>query len=118
MVFNSVLTPHSIFLCSTIFMRSPTPLEMKRLNLSGPFVKTSGTRKLAPPSLFMFTARAKTFTFFASLATDLTLRGRDATGACLVAMALVPNATLVTFDRGFRRFAHLRVVNPGDSAVE
>ena len=45
---------------------------------------------------------------------DLRLRGNDIPDAALAAHALELGATLVTLDRGFRRFDGLRVLNPLD----
>ncbi len=72
---------------------------------------------LASPRSTMFAARTRTFTIFKTLAIDLGLRGNDITDAWIAAISLDLDATLVTFDRGFRRFPHLRVFDPAERAV-
>ncbi len=67
---------------------------------------------LASPKISMFAARTKTFSIFKSLATDLGLTGNDVPDAWLAALAIDIDATLVTFDRGFRRIPQLRVIEP------
>jgi toxin-antitoxin system PIN domain toxin len=49
---------------------------------------------------------------FRRLVMSLSLRGNDVPDAWIAAIAMTTNATLVTFDRGFRRFPGLRVVEP------
>jgi predicted nucleic acid-binding protein len=46
--------------------------------------------------------------------TDLNLIGNDANDAWLAALAVEHNATLVSLDQGFARFADLRWLNPRD----
>jgi hypothetical protein len=49
---------------------------------------------------------------FRELVGSLALRGNDVPDAWIAATAITANATLATFDRGFRRFPGLRVVEP------
>lgn len=49
---------------------------------------------------------------FRELVSSLALRGNDIPDAWIAATAMVANATLVTFDRRFRRFPGLRVIEP------
>jgi uncharacterized protein len=51
---------------------------------------------------------------FAQLVRDLGLRANDVPDALLAATALHLNASLATFDRGFRRFPRLSVLMPSD----
>lgn len=50
---------------------------------------------------------------FRSLTSDLALTGNDVPDARLAAVAFDLNATVVSADRGFRRFPGLRVIDPG-----
>lgn len=49
---------------------------------------------------------------FRSLSSDLGLTGNDVPDARLAAVALHLNATVVSADRGFRRFPGIRVIDP------
>jgi toxin-antitoxin system PIN domain toxin len=49
---------------------------------------------------------------FRELVGTLGLRGNDIPDAWIAATALSTNATLATFDRGFRRFPGLQVIEP------
>ena len=49
---------------------------------------------------------------FREFVSSLALRGTDISDAWIAATAMASNATLVTFDRGFRRFPGLRVIEP------
>ena len=52
---------------------------------------------------------------FARLCLELKLRGGDVNDACLAALALEHEATLVTVDRGFKRFPDLRLHDPTEA---
>lgn len=52
---------------------------------------------------------------FHQLVSEHRLRGNDVPDALLAAHALELGASLVTLDRGFARFAPLRIVNPLDA---
>jgi uncharacterized protein len=62
---------------------------------------------LAPPAR-VIRAGSTHWTRFADLCRDLGLRGNLVPDAYLVAVALEQGAELVTFDRGFARYPHLR----------
>ena len=49
---------------------------------------------------------------FRNLTSDLGLTGNDVPDARLAAVALHLNATVVSADRGFRRFPGIRVIDP------
>jgi uncharacterized protein len=51
---------------------------------------------------------------FRDLVRSLGLRGNDIPDAWIAASAMSTHATLATFDRGFRRFPGLRVIEPSD----
>ena len=67
------------------------------------------------PKATMFATRTRTFPLFKKQSIDLGLHGKDIADSWIAAIALDLDASLVTFDRGFRRFPNLRVVNPDDS---
>ena len=59
-------------------------------------------------------ARESRWQQFATLVDDLGLRANDVPDALLAATALSLGARLATFDRGFRRFAGLQVLEPSE----
>jgi uncharacterized protein len=86
---------------------------------------TLGAAAAAPRDVFRFLAALKGqpasvgiepgdnhLPLFAKLCEDLKLRGNDVNDAYLAALALEHGATLVSADRGFRRFPELQVLNP------
>lgn len=67
-------------------------------------IDTPGVRVVVPSS--------RHWPVFRMLVDDLRLVGNDVPDAYLAALALDHGATLVTTDRGFRRFPGLRLVDP------
>lgn len=63
----------------------------------------------AAPAATPLTAADTTWARFAASVRDLDLRGNDVPDAWLAAVVASARATLVTFDRGFRRFPDLSV---------
>lgn len=64
------------------------------------------------PRAVTITPGPRHWEIFARLVTHHGLRGRDVPDARLAAIALELGATFATTDRGFRRFAGLRTVDP------
>jgi toxin-antitoxin system PIN domain toxin len=72
---------------------------------------------LAAPSVQVVRPGARHWAIFAALVHEHRLRGNDIPDAYLASLALESGATLVTVDRGFRRFETLRLVSPLDAEV-
>ena len=68
----------------------------------------------AAPAVVNPAARESRWRQFATLVDDLGLRANDIPDALLAATALSLGARLATFDRGFRRFAGLQVLEPSE----
>ncbi|MGL5819966.1 MAG: TA system VapC family ribonuclease toxin [Phycicoccus sp.] len=69
---------------------------------------------IAAPATTMVRPGPDHWSLFASLVAQLKLRSNDVPDAYLAASVIEAGATLVTRDRGFRRFPGLRVVDPLD----
>lgn len=69
------------------------------------------------PATVLAVPESTRWSHFARLVTELGLRANDIPDALLAATALQLNATLATFDRGFRRFPRLPIVIPGPSTT-
>lgn len=67
---------------------------------------------LAAPAAVRVSAGAAHWGAFCQLCTDLDLHGPDVADAYLAALAIERDATFVTHDRGFGRFAGLRWSTP------
>ncbi|MGL5852253.1 MAG: TA system VapC family ribonuclease toxin, partial [Phycicoccus sp.] len=67
---------------------------------------------IAAPATTVVSPGPEHWGVFATLVTRLKLRGNDVPDAYLAALATELGATLVTRDRGFRRFPGVRVVDP------
>lgn len=67
---------------------------------------------LAAPSVEQLAPSRRRWEHFTGLVDDLHLTGDDVTDAFIAAGALDVGATLVTSDRGFRRFPRLRIIDP------
>ncbi|WP_181407572.1 TA system VapC family ribonuclease toxin [Nocardioides sambongensis] len=85
-----------------LFSPATTPAE---------FVEFSETL-LAAPTVDVVRPGPRHWAIFTGLLTDHRLRGNDVPDAYLASIALERGATLVTRDRGFGRFAELRVLDP------
>ena len=66
----------------------------------------------AAPSVQVVRPGPRHWSIFRELVTNHRLRGNDIPDAYLASIALEQGATLVTLDRGFRRFEGLRTLNP------
>ena len=69
---------------------------------------------LGAPSVQTVRPGPRHWAVFNELVSGHRLRGNDIPDAYLAALALEAGATLVTLDRGFRRFEALRLMNPLD----
>ena len=67
---------------------------------------------LAAPSTISVAPSSRHWSLFAAYVQELRLTGNDVPDAYLAALAVDHEATLVSLDRGFRRFPGLRLVNP------
>lgn len=67
---------------------------------------------LAAPNVAVLRPQDRHWAVFRELVTEHRLRGNDVPNAYLAALALENGATMVTRDRGFRRFAQLRTIDP------
>ena len=67
---------------------------------------------LGHPSAMSLSGDERTRLNFRHLVQSLALRGNDVPDAWIAALAMTANAALVTFDRRFRRFPGLRVLEP------
>ena len=67
---------------------------------------------LAAPAVQVVRPGPRHWSIFRELVTSHRLRGNDIPDAYLASIALEQGATLVTLDRGFRRFEGLRTLNP------
>ena len=64
------------------------------------------------PSTMSISGDQRTRSAFRHLVQSLALRGNDVPDAWIAATSITTNAVLATFDRGFRRFPGLRVLEP------
>jgi toxin-antitoxin system PIN domain toxin len=64
------------------------------------------------PSAVTVAPSARHWSLFASYVDELRLIGNDVPDAYLAALAMDHEATLVSLDKGFRRFPRLRLVDP------
>lgn len=107
-VLDSVLT--SVVRLSTnhrIFANPATPQQA---------LAFCGAVRSAPRTVCV-TPAPSTWATFDQIVRSQALRANDVPDAWLAAVALTLDAKLATSDRGFRRFADLRLVDPGRPAI-
>lgn len=68
---------------------------------------------LEHPSAMPLSGDGRARAVFRQLVQSLGLRGNDVPDAWIAALCIATNATIVTFDRGFRRFPGLQALEPG-----
>jgi len=68
---------------------------------------------LEHPSAMPLAGDGRARVVFRQLVQSLGLRGNDVPHAWIAALSIATNATLATFDRGFRRFPGLQLLEPG-----
>ena len=83
--------------------RDPTPI---------PIALATVDAVLSSPAASLVEPGPRHWSIFRELCTSLELRGNDVADAYLAAIALEQGATWVTSDRGFARFADLRIERP------
>ena len=100
------------FLVLLAFARiSTTPMQGTRLmTVPGAFARCEEIRVM--PNYTPLTEGSDHWRTFRHLVTQAGVSGADLTDAYLAAFAIENDATFVTFDRGFARFAGLKVLVP------
>lgn len=68
---------------------------------------------LEHPSAMPLSGDGRARAVFRQLVQSLGLRGNDVPDAWIAALCIATTATIVTFDRGFRRFPGLQALEPG-----
>lgn len=106
---ETVIVPDFV---ATSFVRIVTDQRILPRPLSSDEAFDVVDRLVESPRVVLVPGSAAVWSRFRDLTTGLGLTGSDVRDASLAAVALHMNATVVTADRGFRRFPGLRVIDP------